>query len=161
MIFKNSFKNFFLAGAIYGVAMGCVFGLIYLSPAVGIISGIAAGFLFGGLIYLFNIFAERKFNKKREEISAKRRIICDGAATLNGNGGWLYLTELGLEFYPHKLNLNTSEMIFPTDLIQSVETKKPNTLVVSTKMNLKYKFVVVSKEQWAEQIRAYILTLPQ
>ena len=111
MTYKNGIKEYALTGVMFGVPMGILFGLMHLSLLLGVITGFLCGFLFAFLIFLFVKYQEKKFDKKRTEIAKERKIICDGGATINGNGGWMFFTENGIEFYPHKINISTKEIL--------------------------------------------------
>ena len=113
MTFKNGAKEYLLTGVLFGIPMCLLFSIYTLNIIIGLILGILSGLLFTFLIFLFSKFMENKFAKIRLEISKDRKVICDGAATMHGNGGWLFLTELGLEFYPHKINMSTKEIKIP------------------------------------------------
>ncbi|MGM9637481.1 MAG: hypothetical protein ACI3YK_05805 [Eubacteriales bacterium] len=124
MVYKNGLKEYSLTTILFGVPMGILFGLSKLSFIVGVISGVFSGLLFTFLMFVFIKIQEKKFDKKRIEIAKERRIICDGGATINGNGGWMFLTEIGIEFYPHKINVSTEEIKIPTSMIEAVKTQK-------------------------------------
>ena len=150
MTYKNGIKEYALTGVMFGVPMGFLFGLMHLSLLLGIIAGFFGGFLFAFLIFLFVKYQEKKFDKKRTEIAKERKIICDGGATINGNGGWMFFTENGIEFYPHKINISTKEIVIPTNTIESVKTNK-NQILVSA--NGKTIAIVVShNKEWKKQI---------
>lgn len=42
------------------------------------------------MMFLISRGLEKKFDKKRAEIAGERKIICDGAATVHGNGANSY-----------------------------------------------------------------------
>ena len=150
MTYKNGIKEYALTGVMFGGPMGILFGLMHLSLILGIITGFLSGFLFTLLIFLFIKYQEKKFDKKRTEIAKERKIICDGGATINGNGGWMFFTEYGIEFYPHKINISTEEIVIPINTIDSVKTNK-NKILVST--NGKTIAIVVShNKEWKKQI---------
>ena len=94
---------------------------------------------------------EKKFDKKREEIAKERKIICDGGATIQGNGGWMFLTENGIEFYPHKINFSTKEIKIPMNMITGVKTHK-NQIVLSTVDQSTVSIVVSHNKEWKQQI---------
>ena len=150
MIYRNGIKEYGLMGVLFGIPMGAMFGLKYLSLLTGIISGVLCGFLFAFLMYLFVKYQEKKFDKKREQIAKERKIICDGGATVNGNGGWMFFTEQGLEFYPHKINLSTKEIMIPMQSIASVKTYR-NQILVSTNGQV-VAIVVSHNKEWKKQI---------
>lgn len=153
MIYKSTTKQYMLLTVCYGAPMGIVFGLMYGSLAVGIISGAACGLLYGLLMFLISRGLEKKFDKKRAEIAGERKIICDGAATVHGNGGWLFLTEYGLEFYPHKVNLSRQEMLIPISKLESVRINGRNQILLATKDYANAIAVVVThNKEWQKQI---------
>ena len=157
MTYKNGIKEYAPAGVTFGVPMGIFFGLRQLSLLLGVITGFLCGFLFALLMFLFVKHQEKKFDKKRTEIAKERKIICDGGATIKGNGGWMFFTENGIEFYPHKINISTKEIIIPTNAIESVKTKK-NQILVSA--NGKTIAIVVShNKEWKKQIEGALTEL--
>ena len=160
MTYKNGIKEYALTGVMFGVPMGILFGLMQLSLLLGVITGFLCGFLFAFLIFLFVKYQEKKFDKKRTEIAKERKIICDGGATINGNGGWMFFTEDGIEFYPHKINISTKEIIIPTSMIEAVNTHK-NQIVVRTSNNSIVAIVVSHNKEWKKQIEATIVHYSQ
>lgn len=151
MVYRNGIKEYTLTTVLYGIPMGLLFGLMGKSFSVGIITGVLSGLLFTLFIFLFVKFQEAKFNKKREEIKQERKVICDGAATLKGNGGWLFLTESGLEFYPHKINFSTEEFKIPMNQIESVNTHK-NQIVITAMDKSTTAIIVSHNKEWKKQI---------
>ena len=150
MVYKNGLKEYSLTTVLFGVPMGILFGLLQLSFIGGVVSGVLSGLLFTLLMFVFIKIQEKKFDKKRTEIAKERKIICDGGATINGNGGWMFFTENGIEFYPHKINISTKEIVIPTNTIESVKTNK-NQILVSA--NGKTIAIVVShNKEWKKQI---------
>lgn len=152
MTYKNGIKEYVMTGVLFGAPMGLLFGLMYFDFILGIISGVVCGILFAFLIFLFVKFQEKQFAKKRAEMEKERRIICDGGATLDGNGGWMFFTDIGLEFYPHKMNLSTKEVIIPASAIDGVRTAK-NQLIISTD-GKDVAIVVSHNKEWKKQIES-------
>lgn len=155
MTYKNGIKEYTMTTLIFGFPMGFVFARTYQSALLGVISGLLCGCLFTLLLFLFIKIQEKKYDKKRFEIAKERKIICDGAATVQGNGGWMFFTEYGLEFYPHKINISQKDLMIPINLIKSVKTNK-NQLVVKTTEHSTIAIVVSHNKEWAEQIKQYI-----
>lgn len=155
MTYKNGIKEYSLTTVLFGVPMGILFGLSESSLLVGVVSGIFSGLLFTLLMFLFIKFQEKRFGKKRIEIAKERRIICDGGATINGNGGWMFLTEIGLEFYPHRINISTEEIKLPMNMIEAVKTHK-NQIVISTANKSTVAIVVSHNKEWKKQIEAML-----
>ncbi|MBE6636736.1 MAG: toll/interleukin-1 receptor domain-containing protein [Ruminococcaceae bacterium] len=155
MIFKPKFSHLFFAslglyiigGQLYGLFLGFTMGDMAEGALQGLIWGVACGIMFPIVMQLISFLLEIKYRKLRKAIAGERRLICDGSATHNGNGGWMYLTEKGLEFYPHKINLSSDKIIIPLDLIQSTETTQ-NKLVVKLSADLAYTFHVSQNNRW-------------
>ena len=153
MTFKNGIKEYLLTTVLFGIPMGLIFGIQHLDLFVGIVLGALSGFLFTFLIFLFVKFQEKKFDKKREEIAKDRKVICDGGATIKGTGGWMFLTEQGIEFYPHAINLSTEELRIPTHMIADVKTYK-NQIIIHTTDKLTFAIVVSHNTEWKRQIES-------
>ena len=155
MIYKNGIKEYTMTTLLFGCPMGFLFGIMHQNALLGVISGVSCGCLFTLFVFLFIKIQEKKYDKKRFEIAKERRVVCDGAATIQGNGGWMFFTEYGLEFYPHKINLSQKVLMIPIDTIKSVKTNK-NQIIVDTIENLKFEIVVSHNKEWIEQIKQYI-----
>ena len=160
MTYKNGIKEYSLTALCFGVPMGILFGLRYLSFTVGAITGVLSGLLFALAIFIFVKIQEKKFDKKRAEIAKERKIICDGGATINGNGGWMFFTENGIEFYPHKINFSTKEIKIPMNMIGAVKAQK-NQLVVSVVNKSAVSIVVSHNKEWKKQIEKMIVDSSQ
>ena len=155
MTYRNGIKEYFSTGILFGIPMGLFFGLVHLNLIVGLIGGIMSGALFAFLIFLFCKVMEKKFIKKHEEISRERKIICDGGATYEGLGGWLFFTENALEFYPHKINYSTKKLTIPLEKINSVSIKR-NNIVIDAFEGKKFPIVVSHANEWKAQIEQVI-----
>ena len=86
MIYRNGFWEYFLMVVFFGVPMGALIGLMKMSVAVGLIAGVFSGAAFMLLMLLFVKVQEKNYAKMRAELSKQRKIICDGAATIQGTG---------------------------------------------------------------------------
>lgn len=153
MIFKNGFKEYALSGGIFGVFMGIYFGIIYRSIITGVITGALCGVLFGLFIFLFCRHQEKKFDIKRDEISKERKIFCDGGATLNGVGGWLFFTTQGLEFYPHKINFTQKVVIIPFCEVKLLSSAT-NCITIKNSNNDVFIYRVSHRKEWTEVIQS-------
>ena len=156
MIYRNGWKEFLITSVSFGLPMSLFF-IIRYGLALGLAGGILAGILFGGVMTLLTRGTERKFKGMREEISADRRVICDGAATWQGLGGWMFLTEAGLEFYPHKFNHGKQNFAIPTEELASVHVKR-KIVTVSLINGGEVAVVVAHAKAWATMIRSVIPT---
>lgn len=155
MIYKNGVKEYTLTTVLFGIPMGIIFGIMKWDVLYGLVSGVLCGLLFTLLMYLFVKSQEKKYDKMRLKIAQERKIICDGAATIRGNGGWLFFTERGLEFYPHKFNVSRDSMMIPINEIKSVITYK-NQIIVDTINDSKFGIVLSHNKEWVKQIQNYI-----
>ena len=155
MIYRNGWREFFILAVSFGAPMS-VFFIIQYGFVAGAIGGVSAGLLFGGAMTLFTRGTEKKFAKMRAEIAADRRIICDGGATWQGIGGWMFFTAGGLEFYPHKLNHGSQNFAIPTEELVSVTVKR-NMVSVTLRNGGEVAVVVSHAKEWQAQIQAVIL----
>ena len=154
MIYRNGWREFFILAISFGVPMG-VFFIIQYGFVAGAIGGLCAGLLFGGLMTLFTRGTEKKFAKMRAEISADRPIICDGGATWQGIGGWMFFTAAGLEFYPHKLNHARKDFAIPLSQVAEARLKR-NLLVIVLKDGTGLEVVVSKNKEWKKHIDAVL-----
>ena len=152
MTYKNGIREYLLLAVCYGVPMGIIFGLWQKSILVGIISGAMCGILYGVIMFLFVKSQEKKFDKMREQIASERKIICDGGATLHGNGGWLFLTEFGLEFYPHKVNFSRQEMRISLKSINAASVLGKSILISVKESTNAITIIVTHNKEWQKQI---------
>lgn len=155
MTYKNGIKEYTISTLLFGGPMGFLYGIMNQSALIGVISGIFCGCFFTLLIFGFVKIQEKKYDKKRFEIAKERKIVCDGGANVQGNGGWMFFTEYGLEFYPHKINISQKGLMIPISVIKSVKTNK-NQLIVDTIENSTFAIVVSHNKEWVEQIKQYI-----
>ena len=152
MIYKTSWKEYLIRGVIVG-------GILC------IICSIWRGVIFGGIVMLSGVLSffvvmmfcsklEKRVESIRVEISKLRNIVCEGPANLkngiNSVGGWLFLSEDALEFYPHKMNIGGDDTAILLDDIVNVETKV-NQIIIQTK-NKTFKFVVSRSNLWKKSI---------
>ncbi len=157
MTYRNGIKEYALTTVLFGGCMSIFLSLSSGSILLGLPLGLAAGVLFSLLIALFVKVQEKKFDKLRTEIAATQTVICDGGATIDGNGGWLFFTDEGLAFHAHKINLNTQGLNIPLSAIRSVGTKR-NCLLVELGGGHTVSIVVSHVQEWKAQLDAYIGT---
>jgi hypothetical protein len=155
MVYRNGWKEFFITAISFGIPMSLFF-IIQYGITLGLAGGVLAGVLFGGAMTLVTRGTEKRFAKLRTEIVSDRRVICDGGATWQGLGGWMFLTEAGLEFYPHKLNHGSQNFAIPTEELVSVTVKR-NIVSVTLQNGGEVAVVVSHAKEWQAQIQAVIL----
>ena len=160
MTYKNGIKEYLTVAAIYGSLMGIFLGLVNQSLIVGVFATVLCGFFFSFLIFLFSKPMEKKFFKMRTELEREQTVICDGAATIQGNGGWLFLLEDAILFCPHKINFSTKKMRILLSAIESVKAQK-NQIVITTFKQTKITAVVCQNKEWQKQIETAIENLTQ
>ena len=159
----TSFKDYIVAaleiGIISGLLFGIVFALLYNDPFFGLRAGVFGGFFFGitytSAMWLLSLILELKYSKLRNKIDEQRLIVCNGGASNKGNGGWLFFTENGIEFYPHKINFSSKKIIIPIKLIQNVDNVG-NVLIVYITNDIYYEFVVFQSNKWRKNIEEYL-----
>lgn len=163
MVYKIGIKKLALiccgCGLAYGVFMGLRFGNMTVGIIAGVLVGVLFGVLFGVLLpvcmAIFSKYIEKKSEPLRAEISKVRKIICEGPANhkkgVNAIGGWLFLSEDAIEFYPLKMNIGGQNIPILLDDISDVETKS-NQLKIHTKTNETFIFVVNKANLWKQSI---------
>lgn len=141
-----------LGGLGYGVFMSVVTVAMIggAGVAIGLGSGVLFGVLFGGAMTIATSAISKKFDDKRVQISKRNRIVVEGAATMNGAGGWLFITDAGVEFYTHKLNWDHKSLTFSHNDVQSIT--KQGKLLVTVANQTQYKFVVHNVDMWLSAI---------
>ena len=154
---KPNLTRLWVSSMLGGVCFGIIMGIMYVLQmgALGILLGIGSGLMWGGLfglvMQLLVSGLHKKFAAKRAEISAFRRIIIEGGANLNGNGGWLFVTSDGVEYYTHKMNFSNQTLKFSNYEIQSISKEGGKLVIVAN--NTKYKFVVDYVDTWLQFCR--------
>lgn len=149
-------------GLVYGIIMGLFWGNMTMGIMAGVLFGVLFTVCMAILLKLIEkIFEplsaeiEKKSEHLRAEISKVRKIICEGPAYhkkgVNSIGGWLFLSEDAIEFYPHKMNIGNQNIPILLDDISDVETKL-NQLKIHTKTNETFIFVVNKANLWKQSI---------
>lgn len=156
MVYKHGIKEYIFIAAVYGTCLGLVQGLWRQSVFAGLFIGVMSGVVFSLCMLLFNKIYQRKYDNKRNEISAEREIICDGVAEVNRVGGWLYLTANTLEFYRYKNKETQQYLMLPLNIIKEVETKTINKLLIRTTLGHEVAIKVLKNKQWKDQIYSAI-----
>lgn len=155
MVYKSGFKNCLMTVIIFGVLYGLFMGLFAKNVIMGIVLGVVCGFFFALGLSIFSKRIEKKSKNLRMEISKVRKIICEGPANqkkgANAIGGWLFLSEDAIEFYPHKMNFGGQNIPILLDDVMKIETKS-NYLKIYTKTNDLYTFVVNKAKLWESSI---------
>lgn len=154
MIYRNGWREFFIMFFGFGAPMSVYFVLQY-GWIAGLAGGLAAGLMFAGIMMLVTRITEGKFKKMRAEIAAERTVICEGGATWQGIGGWMFFTESGLEFYPHRFNHARKEFAIPLSELAEVRLRR-NLLVIVLKDGNGLEVVVSKNKAWKEQIDAVL-----
>jgi len=151
VIIKQDVAKLWLTSMLGGLVFGVVM-MMALGP-FGILSGVLFGGLFGLAMQIMAGSLEKKWASKRAEISASKTILVEGGANLDGNGGWLFVTEEGVEYYTHKANFDQRTLIFAHTEIQAIQKEGGKLVIVAN--NTKYVFVVNYVDRWLQIIQAY------
>lgn len=143
-----------LSGLGFGIIMALIFNTNYF---IGLCSGLAFGILFFVGMAAVNLFMEDTILKDiRRDVSLNSRIYLEGGANYSGNGGWLFVTEEGIEYRAHKFNFDSKSIKIPHDKIICIEKEK-NFLLMSTP-DTTYKFTVSNMNQWLTLLESCPLT---
>lgn len=151
MILKNGIKVYSITFCSSSLLFGLYVGTFQSDVRMGIFAGLLFGVLFTACMVLFSKHLEKKSEHLRIEISKSKKIVCEGPANhkkgTNAIGGWLFLSENTLEFYPHKINIGGQNLSVSIDNIVKVETKF-NRLKILTKSGDAFTFVVNKTNLW-------------
>ena len=136
--------------------------IIFRIIAIGIISGLVAGLIYGGLMGLFlkSKFIQQggKFDKDADE-----EIVFEALANhfkkLEAVGGKIYLTNKRLVFISHKANIQNHQLFIGLNDIVTVERYKTfgiinNGILVRTKEKAIEKFVVNESKELVEKLNS-------
>ena len=160
MICRNGIKEYSLM-AILCFAMWFIFSLVFIGMGVGIrgfavamalLSAVLFSGLFTGAMAVVNIAIENKYSGIRQRGANYGIIICEGVATIKGNGGWMFLTENGFEFYPHKFNFNSQNIIIPIRGIIRMN-RGFNNITLTTQSGI-FKIVVAKSDVWVNCVNS-------
>ena len=159
MVYKSGIKEWAITFWSCGLIYGAVMGLYYNDINMGIFLGALFGILFTVCMVIFSTYMEKKAERFRAEVKQEKKIICEGPANhkkgANAIGGWLFLTEDSIIFYPHKMNFSGQKFSVSVDNIANIETKS-NQLKLHTKTGETYAFVVNKANLWIQSISGII-----
>lgn len=155
LIYRNGIKDYLKMAGLSALFYGLFMLIGGRSFGIALFSGLLFGALFSLAMFGVSRLVEKKSKALRDELRKSSTIICEGHSTyrkgINGIGGWLFLTESSLEFYPHKLNFGGQNLPILIDDISNVETKL-NQLIVHTKTNGTFTLVVNKAKLWKQSI---------
>ena len=149
-----------LGGLFFGIMMSAISRILGMGTGVGAVSalvllGLPFGVLFGVLFALVMLGTvkklERQWAPKRAEVAARTTVIAEGAANLNGSGGWLFVTTDGIEYYTHRVNFNQYNMQIAKSDIQLVFAEGQKLVVMGN--GVRYDFVVNYIDRWLMYIK--------
>ena len=154
MVYKNGFKEYLGTFVYCTVVYGVLMGLFNNNMTSGIISGVVFGAIFTLFLAFFAKSTEKKSAKIRAEIAEDRDIICEGPATYQKGaaaGGWLFLSDCALEFFPHKMNIGGTSVLINLGNITKVATGF-NRIKIYTEGGNVYSFTVNKAKLWMKAI---------
>ena len=158
MIIKGGEKYIIKIACFVGVpfvVIPLIIGLLFYSPFIKL--GVLDFFIIIVILLFFKLwfkFIEKKVVKLREEILKERKIICEGLASNKTDrviGGWLFLSEAAVEFYPYNVNGEVKSVAILLDDIVNIEVKKDLLIVKSS--STEFVFKVYNAPLWEEMIK--------
>lgn len=158
MIIKGGEKYIIKIACFVGVpfvVIPLIIGLLFYSPFIKL--GVLDFFIIIVILLFFKLwfkFVEKKVVKLREEILKERKIICEGLASNKTDrviGGWLFLSEAAVEFYPYNVNGEVKSVAILLDDIVNIEVKKDLLIVKSN--SKEFVFKVYNAPLWEEMIK--------
>ncbi len=151
-IVKSSYGQLFKVCMLMGLAFGVFLGVFWSILGLNFLIAFLLGTLMFGLL-MFGVLAGLVFvleKSVRKKVVAKvaltGKIYFEGAANRSGNGGWLFVTQTGIEHHPHSANMNSAPTIIAHEDIVSIQ-KDQKKLAVQTYLET-YLFVVSNIGQW-------------
>ncbi len=102
-------------------------------------------------IYVINGIKEKKYDHIRITGATTGRALCEGWASVNGNGGWMFLTENSFEMYLYPIRVSRQSIIIDFANIKKT-TSKGNTLIIDTYDGV-YRFKVKKIKEWKKYIK--------
>lgn len=166
MIIKAGKKDFTKMGCLFGLGMTlCSILLdvirrrqisIYTIVIIYCVGGVVFGAVCAFAMSLGFKFIEKKTVNLRNEISKERKIICEGPVTNKtdkrvGVGGWLFLSDAAVEFYPTNAGGKVESSAILLDDIVKTETK--NNLLIIKSSSKKFTFKVYNSRLWEKMIK--------
>jgi hypothetical protein len=153
------FKTFWQIGLSFGIMMGLFYAYRY-GWEEGVFTGLFSGVLFGLLMAGFTKYQSRKFTQNRP-LSADEKLIKEGPANHQTNGGWIYLTDSRFLFVSHKVNIKTEKLSIPLSEIASAAKGRslgiiPNKLILNLKNGQVENFIVNDAKGWIKQIESVL-----
>lgn len=124
---------------------------------LGLGLGVIFGLLFFGIMALVVHTLETKTAMAiRKSVAMHGKIYFEGSANRAGNGGWLFVTENGIEHCVHKANFNSAPTSLSHSEIISIRAKGKKLEIITEKTT--YTFVVNNIAQWMSLFKTCELT---
>lgn len=128
---KTFVKSFLLPGLLFGLTMGLYSTFtsgIFFGIILGLITGVLFGLAMGTFLYFVNKGAPSFFFSTNLNLSQNEKILAETPVKHIEHkiaiGGKLFVTNLGLRFIPHKLNIGGSPVFIPyLDIQKAYKTK--------------------------------------
>jgi hypothetical protein len=151
-------------GVLTGIAFGALFGaynIIFVDVVGGIVAGLVGGVLFGLGLGAFVAWQARRTAANRPSLAGES-VLHEGTANhvanVESRGGWLYLTDKGLHFRAHKINVQRGPLFLAlADIVDVAPARAlgliPNALTVTTMQGSREKFIVNDRNGWIAAIR--------
>lgn len=152
------FKGSMLGGLIFGLFEGIIYSMMGRSFfSTFLFCGIVFGLLFFVAVALcISILESSTIKKMRKGVAIHGKILFEGAANRAGNGGWLFVTQDGIEHHVHGTNFDRSSTIIQHEHIVSIR-RSGKKLVIETQQTT-HIFVVNNINQWIALFAQYEVT---
>lgn len=148
---KNDSSLYWLFYMCGGILWGIIMGAFLDDMAIGLIGGILFGLLFGLIMQILLSSIDKKVQPIRNKISKENLILIEGGANLSGAGGWLFVTDKGIEFHTHNFNFDNRNFSYTHDEIVSIKKNGRKLVIITTKV--KYVLNVDKVETWINLLK--------
>lgn len=149
MVYKNSAIKHVLI-MLFSAGYCLLIGIIRKEFAYMWILFVLAGLGCATEIYI-SVSAEKKSKPLRAEISKTRNIVCEGPASYTKADGWMFLSEVAIEFYEEKADASKEVAILLNSII-AVDGKRKRLLIKTQETD--YRFFVYKAKKWKKTIEA-------
>lgn len=145
--------NFVIAWLGWGIPMGLLCSVMFMSLLKGLILGLMGGVFFAGVMTIFTQILFKRKDKLRERYGLKGEVLYDGAANhmvgKNAIGGWIFLMADRFCFASHAINVVVGVWSIPYSEIADVtKGKMIRSIAIHSKNGEVDEFVVNNCNEW-------------
>lgn len=169
-LMRRMIINAIVSGLVFGYLVSLMFFfLISVTDSLmaalkaWLLLGLAGALVWVACVVPLLLFQNAKAKKMCRIIESQGRVLFNGPAGhfrgMISDGGWLYLTDEGLLFKPHKMNLSWQDVWIPNAMIVGVERYKnmgivSNGLLLTLKDETQEKFTANWSREWVRIINS-------